>query len=435
MQINIPELSLVVLIGPSGAGKSTFAAKFFLPTEIVSSDYCRAMICDDENDQSVTAEAFNLLHTILRKRLAEGYLTVVDATNVQRKARAPLVTIARKFHCLPVAVVFNLPEKICRERNETRRGRNVCPQIIHRQHSQMRKSINSLQREGFRRIFLINSEASADKAVIRRDPLKSNRKELSGPFDIIGDLHGCCDELEQLLLRMGYRPEKKTISDPVWGNLYYHHPQGRTAVFLGDIVDRGPRVLDTLRLVCNMVRTQNALCVPGNHDVRFLRKLQGKDVQITHGLDKSVAEYELLNEAIRGAFRAQTVEFLLNLVSHYVLDDGRLVVAHAGMKQSMQGRDSGKVHHFALYGDTSGKLDSFGLPERRNWAAEYHGRAVVVYGHTPVGTPEWLNRTVNIDTGCVFGGALTALRYPEKEFVSVPADHAYAQPPKPFLRS
>ncbi|HEX6987246.1 MAG TPA: polynucleotide kinase-phosphatase, partial [Planctomycetaceae bacterium] len=121
------------------------------------------------------------------------------------------------------------------------------------------------------------------------------------------------------------------------------------------------------------------------------------------------------------------------LVSHYVLDDGKLVVAHAGMKQEMQGRGSRRVRDFALYGETTGETDEFGLPVRHNWAAEYRGPATVVYGHTPVPEPEWLNRTVNIDTGCVFGGRLTALRYPEKEFVSVPAKRTYCEPSRPFL--
>ena len=120
-------------------------------------------------------------------------------------------------------------------------------------------------------------------------------------------------------------------------------------------------------------------------------------------------------------------------MSHYVLDDGKLVVAHAGMKEEMQGRGSGKVRDFALYGETTGETDEFGLPVRFDWASEYRGQAMVVYGHTPVPEPDWLNRTVNIDTGCVFGGKLTALRYPEKEFVSVPAARTYCEPARPFL--
>ena len=198
-------------------------------------------------------------------------------------------------------------------------------------------------------------------------------------------------------------------------------------------MDRGPRILDTVRLVRNMVAGGSALCVPGNHDMKLMRKLRGKDVQITHGLAERLAEIDALPDEVREPFCKELAEFLDGLVSHYVLDDGKLVVAHAGMKEEMQGRGSGKVRDFALYGETTGETDEFGLPVRYNWAAEYRGSAMVVYGHTPVPEPEWLNRTVNIDTGCVFGGKLTALRYPEKEFVSVPAARTYCEPARPFL--
>ena len=167
--------------------------------------------------------------------------------------------------------------------------------------------------------------------------------------------------------------------------------------------------------------------------MKLLKKLRGKDVQITHGLAQTLAEIDALPDEVRGPFSKSLAEFLDGLVSHYVLDGGKLVVAHAGMKEEMQGRGSGRVRDFALYGETTGETDEFGLPVRYNWAAEYRGSAMVVYGHTPVPHPEWLNHTVNIDTGCVFGGKLTALRYPEKEFVSVPAKHTYCEPSRPFL--
>src|SRR6266481_4733053 len=210
------------------------------------------------------------------------------------------------------------------------------------------------------------------------------------------------------------------------------HPQGRKLVFLGDLVDRGPRSPFVLHLVMESVNAETALCVPGNHDMKFMRKIWGKDVQITHGLAESLAQFEAYEHHYRG-FSRVAADFIHKLVSHYVLDDGKLVVAHAGMKESMQGRGSGAVREFALFGETTGETDEFGLPVRYNWAAEYRGAAAVVYGHTPVPEPEWLNRTINIDTGCVFGGKLTALRYPEKELVSAHAKRTYAEPRKPFL--
>lgn len=433
MHIALPKLSLVVLIGPSGSGKSTFARKHFLSTEILSSDACRAMVSDDENNQAVTSEALALLHYVAAQRLALGRLTVIDATSVQTEARAPLVALARKYHCLPVAVVLNLPEEICHERNRSRSDRSFGPHVIRNQRSQLRRSLKGLRREGFRHVFVLESPEEVEAAVVERVPLWNDRSEDHGPFDIIGDVHGCADELEQLLERLGYGKFGIADNEPGWSVLGFGHPEGRKAVFVGDLVDRGPRVLDTLSIARNMVVAGSALCVPGNHDMKLLKKLSGRDVQITHGLAQSLAEIEALPDDVRPAFTKSLAEFLDGLVSHYVLDGGKLVVAHAGMKAEMQGRGSGKVRDFALYGETTGETDEFGLPVRYNWAAEYRGPAMVVYGHTPVPEPEWLNRTVNIDTGCVFGGKLTALRYPEMEFVSVPAARTYCEPARPFL--
>jgi protein phosphatase len=418
MKINLPELSLVVLIGPSGAGKSTFARKHFKATEVLSSDVCRGLVSDDENDQAATEAAFEVLHLIAAKRLAAGKLTVVDATNVQPEARKPLVALARQYHCLPVAVVFDLPERICQERNRQRSDRSFGPHVVRQQAQQLRRSLRGLEREGFRHVSVLSSLEDVEEATLERQLLWNNRRKEHGPFDIVGDIHGCRSELETLLGRLGY--------DLGTGR----HPEGRKTVFLGDLVDRGPDTPGVLRIVMEMVQAGTALCVPGNHDVKLLRKLRGKDVRISHGLAESLAQLE----AETPEFRRAVADFLQSLVSHYVLDDGALVVAHAGMKESMQGRGSGEVRDFALYGETTGENDEFGLPVRHNWAADYRGRAMVVYGHTPVLEPEWLNRTLNIDTGCVFGGRLTALRYPEKELVSVPAERVWCQPAKPFLQ-
>jgi protein phosphatase len=433
MNLSIPNLSLVVLVGPSGAGKSTFARKHFLPTEVLSSDYCRGIVSDDENCQAATTDAFDVLHFIASKRLAAGRLTVVDATNVQQESRQPLVALAREYHALPVAIIFNLPDDICQHRNLERVDRDFGPHVIRQQKSQLRRSLKSLKREGFRHIFVLDTPEEVEAVAVERVPLWNDRRHESGPFDFIGDVHGCCDELEELLVRLGYVSQVVSEAGPGWSKLCYVHPAGRKAVFVGDLVDRGPRVVDSLSLVRNMIAVGAALCVPGNHDMKLLRKLRGKDVQVSHGLANSLAEIDAISEEHRPPFIKDLATFLDGLVSHYVLDGGRVVVAHAGMKESMQGRGSGKVRDFALYGETTGETDEFGLPVRHNWAAEYRGDAIVVYGHTPVPEPDWLNKTINIDTGCVFGGSLTALRYPEQEFVSIKAKRTYCEPARPFL--
>jgi len=433
MDIQLPKLSLVVLIGPSGSGKSTFAHKHFLPSEVLSSDFCRGLVSDDENDQTATDDAFDVLHYIAAKRLARGKLVVIDATNVQPESRRSLVALARQYHCLPVAIVLNPPEKICQARNRNRADRNFGPHVVRQQRSQLRRSQKALKREGFRHITRLETVEEIEATTITRVPLWNDKRDESGPFDIIGDIHGCCDELEALLETLGYQyASHETPNELPFGSKCYAHPS-RKAVFVGDLVDRGPRVVDTLKTVMNMVALGSAFCVPGNHDVKLLRKLNGKDVKLTHGLAETMAEIEALPEDEQKSFRKKLTEFLFGLVSHYVFDDNKLVVAHAGMKEEMQGRGSGKVREFALYGETTGETDEFGLPVRHNWAAEYRGKSHVVYGHTPVPEPEWLNRTVNIDTGCVFGGKLTALRYPEKEFVSVSAKQTYCEPARPFL--
>ena len=423
MKITIPELSLVVLIGPSGCGKSSFARAHFKPTEVLSSDFCRGLVSDDENAQAATKDAFEVLHFIARKRLAAGRLTVVDATNVQPEARKPLVALAREFHVLPVAIVLNLPEKLCHERNQNRPDRQFGAHVVRNQSQQLRRSIRGLEREGFRHVFTLSTPEEVSSVAIERQPLWNNLKHEHGPFDIIGDVHGCYEELSTLLGQLGYKIENGPDGPEA------SPPDGRKAVFVGDLVDRGPKIPDVLRLVMKMVDDGTALCVPGNHDMKLMRKLKGRDVQMTHGLADSVQQLDQESPE----FKQAVVKFLDDLVSHYVFDDGKLVVAHAGMKEEMQGRGSGKVRDFALYGETTGETDDYGLPVRYNWAAEYRGTAMVVYGHTPIAEPEWLNRTINIDTGCVFGGKLTALRYPERELVSVPALHTYYESVKPFL--
>jgi protein phosphatase len=420
-KITIPDFALVVLMGTSGSGKSTFARTHFLPTQVISSDFCRGLVADDENDQSATVDAFALLRVIAAKRLARMKLTVIDATNVQRDARKPLLALAREFHAPLIAIVLNVPDQVSIERNRHRPDRDARIEVIRRQRTDLRYSLRNLQREGFRCVFVLNSAEEVATAVVQREPLANNKRAEHGPFDIIGDVHGCFDELVLLLEKMGY------VVDA--GAFQVEPPAGRKAIFVGDLVDRGPKIPEVLKLVMKMVEAGNALCVPGNHDGKLMRALNGRNVQVTHGLEQSLAQ-------LRGEtneFRKEVARFIDSLPSHYVLDDGKLVVAHAGMKESMIGRESGTVRDFALYGETTGEMDAFGLPVRLNWASEYHGSAMVVYGHTPVFAPVWLNQTINIDTGAVFGGALTVLRYPELEIVSVKALQTYAETTRRFL--
>ncbi|MFD7714667.1 polynucleotide kinase-phosphatase, partial [Streptomyces sp. NPDC059814] len=419
IQCNSPGfLSLVVLIGASGSGKSTFARRHFEPTEIISSDFCRGLVADDENDQSASRDAFDVLHYIAGKRLAAGRLTVVDATNVQPESRRQLVKLAREHDVLPIAIVLDLPEEVCLARNAARPDRADMPRhVVQRHRRELRRSLRGLEREGFRKVHILRTEDEAGRAEVVRERRYNDLRHLTGPFDIVGDIHGCSSELETLLGKLGY----------VDGA----HPEGRTAVFVGDLVDRGPDSPGVLRRVMSMVAGGNALCVPGNHENKLGRYLKGRKVQPTHGLAETIEQLE--REDARGPeFREQVTEFIDGLVSHYVLDGGRLVVCHAGLPEKYHGRTSGRVRSHALYGDTTGETDEFGLPVRYPWAEEYRGRAAVVYGHTPVPTTSWVNNTICLDTGAVFGGKMTALRWPERELVDVPAEQVWYEPAKPL---
>ncbi|MGI8692398.1 MAG: polynucleotide kinase-phosphatase [Geodermatophilaceae bacterium] len=421
----LPELSLVVLVGASGSGKSTFAARHFGRYETVSSDVCRGLVSNDEMDQAATEAAFEVLHFIAGKRLAAGHLTVVDATNVQADSRKQLVSLAREHDVLPVAIVFDVPEQICLERNAARPDRDFGAHVVRRQRDQLRRSMRGLAKEGFRRVHILRGIEEIADATITRERLFNDLRHEVGPFDVIGDVHGCLGELEMLLEKLGYaigRDSSDRAVDAV-------HPQGRRAVFVGDLVDRGPDSPGVLRLVMGMAGAGHAFAVPGNHENKLIRSLQGRDVRVSHGLAETLAQLAAEGDA----FRQEVRVFCEGLISHLVLDGGRLVVAHAGLKEAYHGRASGRVRSFAMYGDTTGETDEYGLPVRYPWAREYRGAATVLYGHTPVPETEWVNNTLCLDTGCVFGGRLSALRYPERELVAVAAARVYYEPARPFL--
>ncbi len=424
-EISIPDFALVALIGPTGSGKSTLCQAHFKPSEVVSSDACRALVADDETDQSATPDAFDLVHHTAGLRLKNRRLTVIDSTAVKPEDRAKLVALGRKWHAPLVALVLDIDPELCHRRNEDRPLRQF-PAHVPRNHSRaLRRGLRGIRKEGFSTIHIMKTPEEVAALKITRAPLWTDRRAERGPFDVIGDVHGCFDELCALLNDLGYRLSLAEEPEALHAAA---HPQGRRAIFVGDLCDRGPKNVEVLRLVMGMVRDETALCVIGNHDFKLSKWLRGQKVTLNHGLDLTVAELEARSEAFRGQVR----EFIYNLRSHAWLDEGRLVVAHAGLKEEMHGRGSGPLRQFAMFGETTGEIDEFGLPVRLNWARDYRGEAAVIHGHTPTRRAEWLNNTLCIDTGCVFGGALTALRWPEKALVSVPAAREYATPAKPL---
>jgi protein phosphatase len=425
-EIAIPDFSLVVLVGATGSGKSTFAAKHFRQTEVISSDYCRALVSDSESDQNVTSDAFDLVREIAGKRLKHRKLTVIDATNVRAADRKAWIELARHWHALPVAIVIDPGADVCNERNKTRPDRAFGRHVVHRMVAEIRRGLGGLQREGFRQVWKLTSIEGIDTATVTRQPLWTDKRHDTGPFDIIGDIHGCADELQALLVKLGYRVA--WAADSGERAVHVTPPDGRKAVFVGDLVDRGPNVADVLRIAMSMAAAGTAYIVQGNHERKLEHWISGRKVTIAHGLQETIDQLATQDRD----FREAVPKFLDGLRSHVWLDGGKLAVAHAGLKEEMIGRGSAAVREFALYGETTGEIDEFGLPVRADWAASYRGSTTVVYGHTPVLRAEWVNNTLCIDTGCVFGGKLTALRWPEKELVDVPADKTWFEPLRPL---
>ena len=296
-RLNLPEPSLVALVGVSGSGKSSFAARYFLATEVVSSDHCRGLVCDDPTEQGVNAQAFAVVHAIVRARLELGKLVVVDATHVQPEARAPLVELAHAADLFAVAVVLDVPLRTCEDRNAARPDRQFGPHVARNQHAALRRSLRGLKREGFKQVFVLKPH-EIDSVQIRRVPLWTDRRRETGPFDIVGDVHGCAAELRTLLAKLGYAP-----TDPLGPDALPTHPDGRRLIFVGDLVDRGPDSVGVLDLVRRLVAAGLAFCVPGNHDEKFLRYLRGKDVRIAHGLQQTLAQVEALPPAVQAEVR------------------------------------------------------------------------------------------------------------------------------------
>jgi protein phosphatase len=229
--------------------------------------------------------------------------------------------------------------------------------------------------------------------------------------DVIGDIHGCFDEFRNLTEKLGYN----------WGKGIPQHPDGRKLAFVGDLTDRGPHSLKMISVVASLKKEKEAYYVPGNHCNKLYRYFLGNKVKILHGLETTAAELSALSEKERKEYSTLFINLYEDSPLYQVLDDGKLIIAHAGIKEEYIGKNNKRVKTFVLYGDITGEVNDDGTPVRRDWAKEYNGGGWIIYGHTPVFEPRMINNTVNIDTGAVFGGKLTAFRYPEMELISVPS--------------
>lgn len=429
--IELPELCLVVLVGVTGAGKSTFAHKHFAPTEILSSDTFRGLVADDPTDQSATVDAFAALFDVAGRRLRRGLLTVVDATSVRPEDRGRLLALAKEHDVFTVAVVLDVELGVLTARAANRT--DVDSAVVRRQYRLVQQHGKKLRKEGFRFVHQLTGPTAIDNVTIVRTRLFNDLTDQHGPFDVIGDVHGCRAELIALLETLGWTLTHATHGEVIGAD---DHPDGRRVIFVGDLVDRGPDTPGVLRLVMAMVAARQAICVRGNHEEKLLRMLRRSDgrgrTDESASLTPAVAASVTQLDACSAEFRNEVIDFLDGLVSHYVFDDGRLVVCHAGLAQRYHGRSSGRVRNLAMYGETTGDTDRWGYPIRSDWARDYRGDAKVVYGHTPIPAATWVNNTLCLDTGCVFGGRLSALRYPESELVDVPAGAAYWPSERPM---
>lgn len=327
----------------------------------------------------------------VKQSLIKGSFTVLDLPEISGEILKYLTDLCKDYYYNPFFLYFSQP------------SHNGC----------LSKLEEQLKQTGFQKgQYHCHTSSTAPEIEISPIPQICS---VPPPYDIIGDVHGCCAELRLLFEKLGYLED----------NGIFQHPQNRTPIFIGDIGDRGPCSIDTINLALNMAKKNKALYVIGNHCIKLARYFEGRDIKQIHGVETTIKELKSLNKIKLETLKKEYLELIESLPYYLILDEGKLAAAHAGIKEEMIGRDHSAIRHFCFFGAKTGRTLDNGLPERLDWAADYRGKPLIVYGHTPVNAPVFINNTINIDQGCVFGGSLTALRYPEMTTLSVPAFKTY----------
>lgn len=444
-KIQLPHVGIVLLVGPSNSGKTTLLHRLvennsIKESEVISSDQFRLLVSDiefinwnkrpkDEADvlyneyARISNDAFETMEFLLGKRCQLNKLSIIDATNLKEEEREQYIRLGKKYHVPVVAIVLNIAEKELIRRDNHRdfpRGKKR----IKQQYQHFKRTLHSIKKEGFQRTYRLDeSEIECLEVVRRQNPLVI---DVGSGIDFIGDIHGCFEEFIELLDRLGY---KENIEG------YYIHPGGRKILSLGDIMSRGPRSLETMQFFKKHVDAGHAYMIDSNHGWKIARWLDGRKVKLAHGDEKVGAEFgEYENKYGKEAaeqLKNELKDLLMAAKSHLIIQKNGVnvaVAAHAGIKDHYIGKQSPRIADFCRYGDSDG-LDVNGKPIRKDWTIHHKSSELIMWGHDPKPQPLLTNNTLNIDQGVVFGGMLTAYRFPEKQFVSVGAKMDYANIP------
>ncbi|MGM7636685.1 polynucleotide kinase-phosphatase [Bacillus sp. Hm123] len=442
MQITLPYAGIVLLVGPSNSGKTTFLQRLIdeqtiVRSEVVSSDDCRVLVSDIEymdwrdrpkleadqlfhQYQQISKEAFTMMDALVEARCRLNKLTFIDATHLHPDDRKRYISMARKHHVPIIAIILDAPQEVLLERDEQRdhpRGKRKLKQ----QFQTFKREKRFMKKEGYKATYILDINDLTTLEMKRsNNPIEV---ELQAGIDVIGDIHGCFDEMIALLEKLGYKLNEAGL---------YVHPDGRKFVSLGDVMSRSPRSLDTMLFFLRHIKAGLAYMIDSNHGWKIARWLDGRKVTLTHGDEQTAEEFvqfeEQFGQEETVKIKAELKELLLQAPSHYVFTQNglpALVCTHAGIKDKYIGKQSRRISDFCRYGDTDG-VDDNGKPLRKDWFIHHNHSTLIVWGHDPKPQPLMINNTMNIDQGVVFGGQLTALRFPEKEFVAIKAAKDYS---------